>query len=95
MARATCKVRLDRFVPDLSGYTKVKDGAPVQAILAAKAAKVKASADLQSKGSHKVVHKRGKFDMGYVVAADDYEARRDQAKRKTLTKACNSIGGGS
>lgn len=95
MGKAGCKVKLKRFVPDLAGYTKVKDGGPVQAILAAKAAAVKSSADSMSKGSHKAANKRGKFDMGYVVAADDYKARYDQAKRKSLTKALNSIGGGS
>lgn len=93
MAKASCKVRLDRFVPDLAGYTKVKDGSGVQAILASKAAAVEAGANAMSKGSHKTIHRRGRFDMGYVVAADDYQARHDQAKRKTLTKALNSIGG--
>lgn len=95
MGKTTCKVKLDRFMPDLPGYTKVKDGAAVQAILASKAASVKSAADSLSRGSHKAIQRSGKFDTGYFVAADDYKARYDQAKRKTLTKACNSIGGGS
>lgn len=95
MGKTTCNVRLDKFVPDLPGYTKVKDGAAVQAILASKAAAVKSTADSLSRGSHKTIQRRGKFDTGYIVAADDYKARYDQAKRKTLTKALNSIGGGS
>ena len=53
------------------------------------------SAQMCIRDRHRVVQKRGRFDTGYFVAADDYEARYDQAKRKTLTKACNSIGGGS
>ena len=92
---ASRKVRLKKFKWSPAGYTQVKDGGKTQAILASKAARVKASADAMSKGSHRVVQKRGRFDTGYFVAADDYEARYDQAKRKTLTKACNSIGGGS
>lgn len=92
---ARCTVRLKKFVPDLAGYTKVKSGAPVQAILGEKAAAVKSAADSMSRGTHRVAQARGKFDAGYFVSADDYEARHDQAKRKTLTKACNSIGGGS
>ncbi len=95
MAKASCSVKLKKFVPDLAGYTKVKDDGPSQAILATKAAAVKSSADSMSKGSHRVVQKRGKFDTGYFVSADDFAARYDQAKHKTLTKACNSIGDGS
>lgn len=93
MAKASCKVKLEKFAPDLAGYTKVKDGDAVQGILASKAAAVEAGANAMSRGAHKTIHRRGKYDMGYVVAADDYKARHDQAKRKTLTKALNSIGG--
>lgn len=92
---ASTKVTLRRFVPDLAGYTQVKDGSGVQAILSAKASAVMASANGMSKGEHRLVHKRGKFDMGYVVAADDIRARIDQAKQKTLTKALGSAGGGA
>lgn len=95
MAKASCKVKLEKFVPDLAGYTKVKDGDAVQGILASKAAAVQAGANSLSGGRHKTIHRRGRFDLGYVVAADDYQARHDQARRKTLTKAANSIGGGS
>lgn len=92
---ANCKVKFKKFKWDPSGYSQVKDGAPTQAILAAKAAQVKSSADAMSKGSHRVTQLRGSLDMGYFVAADDYEARYDQAKHKTLTKALGSAGGGS
>lgn len=95
MGKAGCSVKLKKFAPDLVGYTKVKSAPPAQEILAGKARAVKASADSMSKGSHKVEQRRGKFDMGYVVSASDFNSRYDQAKRKILTKACNSIGGGS
>lgn len=87
-------VRLRRFVPDLAGYTRVKDGAGVQAVLAGKAAAVEAAANGMSDGTHETLHRRGKFDMGYVVAAADFESRLDQARHKTLTKALGAAGGG-
>lgn len=94
MAKTT--VRLKRFVPDLVGYTQVKDGADVQSILQAKADYVRAAADsMLGEQGHKVVQRRAKFDMRYVVGTETAPALRSQAKHKTLTKACNSIGGGA
>lgn len=93
MASVKCKVNLKDFVPDLSGYTSVKDGGGVQSMLAGKANAVRSSANSLSDGKHVVVHKRGKYDMYYAVAANDFDARYDQAKNKTLTKALNSLGG--
>lgn len=94
MAKTT--VRLKRFVPDLAGYTQVKDGGGVQAILQGKAESVRAAADsMLGEYGHKVVQKRAKFDMRYVVGTETAHALNSQAKHKTLTKACNSIGGGS
>lgn len=90
---STCKVTLKRFKPDLSGYTQVKDSGGVQALLASRAARVEAAANALSRGAHETLHRRGKFDMGYVVKAADFESRLDQARHKTLTKALGSAGG--
>lgn len=96
MAKMGCSVTLRKFVPNLAGYTQVKDTAPVQEILAGKAQRVKAAADASLGGDgHKVLHRRGKFDMGYVVATDSVRAQRAQAKRKTLTKGLGAAGGGA
>lgn len=90
----SCKVRLALFMPDLAGYTKVKDGPGPQAMLAGKAERVRAAADTAiGEGGHEVIHQRGKFDMGYVVATDGAHAYRAQAKRKTLTRALGAAGG--
>ncbi|WP_307739000.1 hypothetical protein [uncultured Parolsenella sp.] len=94
MAKTT--VRLRRFVPNLAGYTQVKDDGEVQAILQGKADSVRAAADsMLGEPGHRVVQKRAKFDMRYVVGTETAHAFHSQAKHKTLTKACNSIGGGS
>lgn len=90
---AECKVRLDGFKWSRPGYVQVKGSAPVQAILARKAARAESAARSMSSGKYKTSHRQGKQDMYYSVVADDYEARLDQAKRKVLTKAVNSIGG--
>lgn len=89
-----CRVRLERFVPDLAGYTACKDQDGVQALLAARAERIRASADSAlGEPGHKVSHKRGKFDMGYFVSTDTAHAARAQSKRKTLTKAAGAAGG--
>lgn len=94
MARFSCRVRLKRFVPNLTGYTEVKSSPGVQAIIAPKARAVAAAAGASSPGgTFTVAQKRGRYDLGYVVAAENYKARLDQARSKVLTKANWSIGG--
>lgn len=89
-------MRLKRFVPDLAGYTACKDQGGVQALLRARAERVRAAADASlGEAGHKVSHKRGRFDMGYFVSTDSAHAYRAQAKRKSLTKAAGAAGGGS
>lgn len=99
---STCRVTLRRFRPDLSGYTQVKSSGPVQALIAPKAEAVRRAADAlahdgdgrHEDGRHRVTQRRGKFDMGYYVSADNFSARYRQARDKTLTKALGSAGGG-
>lgn len=94
MARTT--VTLKRFKPDLAGYTQVKDAGGVQSILAGKAQAVLSAADSAlGEAGHKVAHRRGKFDAGYVVATKTVHAYRAQAKRKSLTKGLGAAGGGA
>lgn len=96
MAKTSCVVKMGRFKWDRAGYAAVANSPGVQALLADKASVVKARADAGLKGSngHYVKQFRGRLAQGYVVGAQTFEARYAQAKRKHLTKALNSIGGG-
>lgn len=95
MAKATCSITLKGFKWDRWGYADLMDEPGVQSIVERKAEAVRsvADADLKAPG-HRVKRFDGRLAKGYVVDARSFEAKYAQAKRKTLSKAFNSLGGG-
>lgn len=90
------------FEWDRSGYAELMNSAAVQSVLEAKAQAVKASADAAvtghraygySSGPHGVGKVSGKLANGYYVGTRNNAAKYMQAKRNTLKKALDSLGG--
>lgn len=98
---AKCSVKLSKFKWSRAGYADTMNGGAVQRIVRSKAKAVKAAADASlSPGGyrhegHEVKDVTGELANGCVVRTKTDQARYTQAKRKTLTKAVNSLGGDS
>lgn len=92
-------VRFGKFKWDRAGYAAVMNSGGCQAVVGRKARAVKAAADgmLSADGyrypGHEIKSFQGVLARGMVVRTKTDHARYAQAKRKTLTKAMNSIGG--
>lgn len=97
MARFSCKMRLVKYVPNMSGYPGVMNAGAVQGILKGKAAAVNsaASASARPGADYETYGFRGTLANGYVVSTANYEAMIDEYYHKTLTKAAHAAGGGS
>lgn len=97
MARFSCKIRLVKYKPDMSGYPGVMNAGAVQGILKSKAAAVNSAASGSAKpgADYETYNFQGILAKGYVVSTANYEAMIDEFYHKTLTKAAHAAGGGS